>query len=469
MAENQKKTRKNADKMPWGRFFAWKTRDIALSVITFIIQSYLLLYCTNQLGLDSGIIGVLILAARIVDAFTDLAGGFLVDRTNTKLGKARPYEICILLAWICMIALFCTNAAWSTPLKYVYVFIMYLLIYSVFATMLNACQTPYMVRAFNGRRSIINKVASYGGMVTMGFSIVVALIFPKLYNSWIVIGNGGAAAWRNLILLFGIPMMIVGIIRFLTVREDSSIDADQAGKKLELREALQMLRTNPYVWSLGGMVGLYQLAIGFGAGSFFFQYVVGDAGKFSYVSAISILLLPLMIAFPMLIKKIGISKLFMLCAAISTVGYGVVFLAGSSLPVVFAGVVFSVIVSLCCSYLQAPCVLNVATYNEYKGMHRMEGTSGVIMNFMYKALNGIGTGLTGILLSVSGFISSTGTEVVKQPGSAIMMIRMLYSILPALCTLGIIFCALHFSKLEKQLPQIEAEIKLHKESKSTVE
>ena len=44
------------------------------------------------------------------------------------------------------------------------------------------------------------------------------------------------------------------------------------------------------------------------------------------------------------------------------------------------------------------------------------------------------------------------------------MIRCLYTLIPALCLAGIILCALHFSRLEKQMPEIEKEIKIRKEA-----
>ena len=463
MAKEKQVKTPNPDRMPWGRFFAWKTRDIALAAVTVIINGYLLLYCSNQLGLDTRIIGILILAARIVDAVTDVLAGYIVDNTNTKLGKARPYEICIVLEWLCMIALFFANAQWATFFKYAYVFILYILIYSVFNTMLNANQSPYMVRAFNGNRSIITKVASFGGIVSMAGSIVVSMTFPRLYNSWVVLGNGGAAAWRKLIIIYAIPMMILGIIRFLTVKEDPSVDAGQS-KKMDLKEALTMLKTNPYAWSFGGMIGLYQMAVGFGAGAIYFQYIVGNAGAFGIVSAMGMMLLPIMLVFPTLIKKMGMTKLFIIFAAAAVVGYVTVFFAHGSLAMVYVGIVVTNLISLPCSYLQTPGIMDIASYNEYKGMHRMEGTSGVVMNFLSKALNGVGTGLTGILLGFAGYVSSTGGEVVTQPDSAIMMIRLLYSLIPGLCVAGIILCSLHFMKLEKQMPQINAELKARKEA-----
>ena len=464
MSKEQNAVNVNPDKMPWGRFFAWKTRDVALAGVTVIISAYLLLYCSNTLGLDPKIVGILLLVARLVDAVTDVMAGYIVDNTNTRWGKARPYEICIVLEWLCVILLFSTGPQWSTALKYVWVFLMYILVYSIFGTMLAANQTPYLVRAFNGNSRLVTKVASYGGLVSMAGSIAVSMSFPRLYNAWIVNGGGGAPAWRKLILIYAIPLALIGIVRMLTVKEDPSVDAGQSAQKLNLKEAITMLKTNPYAWSWGGMIGLYNMIVGFGAGSYYFQYIVGNAGAFGIVSAFAIVLLPVMLIFPVLIKKLGMSKLFILTAVLSILGYVTVFFSGGKLTMVYAGIIITNLISLPCSYLQAPGVLQIANYNEYKGMHRMEGTSAVVMNFLMKALNGIGTGLTGILLGMAGFISTTSNEVVAQPDSALFMIRCLYTLIPALCLAGIILCALHFSRLEKQMPEIEKEIKIRKEA-----
>ncbi len=452
------------DKMPWGRFFAWKTRDVALAGVTVILSGYLLLYSSNTLGLDPKIVGLLLLAARLVDAITDLMAGYIVDNTNTKLGKGRPYEICIVFQWICVILLFMCGPSWSTTIKYVWVFLMYVLVYSVFGTMLAACQTPYLIRAFNGNSKLVTKVASFGGIVSMAGSIVISMTFPRLYNAWIVQGNGGAAAWRKLIIIYAIPLALFGLIRMILVKEDPNVDAGQSAQKLNIKEAITMLKTNPYAWSWGGMIGLYNMIVGFGAGSYYFQYIVGDAGAFGIVSAFAIVLLPVMIIFPALIKKLGMSKLFIVASVLSILGYITVFFSHGNLGMVYTGIVVTNLISLPCSYLQAPGILQIANYNEYKGMHRMDGTSAVVMNFLMKALNGVGTGLTGILLGAAGYVATTQNEVITQPDSALNMITWLYSLIPAICLVGIILCALHFNKLEKEMPMIEAEIARRKEN-----
>jgi len=83
-----------------------------------------------------------------------------------------------VLEWICVVLLFSTSPQWSTAMKYAWVFIMYILVYSIFGTMLAAKQTPYLIRAFNGNSRLVTKVASYGGLVSMAGSIAISMTFP---------------------------------------------------------------------------------------------------------------------------------------------------------------------------------------------------------------------------------------------------------------------------------------------------
>ncbi len=92
----------------------------------------------------------------------------------------------------------------------------------------------------------------------------------------------------------------------------------------------------------------------------------------------------------------------------------------------------------------------------------MEGTTGIVSGFTSKVMGGVGTGLTAILISAAGFISTKGNEVVTQPDSALLMIRMCYSLLPMFCMILIALCGLHFRKLTRKMPEIQAELEARK-------
>ena len=60
---------------------------------TFILSSsFMLKFYTDVMGIHAAVVGVLMMAARFVDAFTDVAMGQIVDRSKpTKDGKFKPW------------------------------------------------------------------------------------------------------------------------------------------------------------------------------------------------------------------------------------------------------------------------------------------------------------------------------------------------------------------------------------------
>ena len=82
-------------------------------------------------------------------------------------------------------------------------------------------------------------------------------------------------------------------------------------------------------------------------------------------------------------------------------------------------------------------------------MFRLEGSLSAINGFATKLGAGLGAGLLGILLGLAGY---DGTAAV-QTASAINMVRMLYSLIPAALYI-LVYLAFHLYKLDKLMPEI---------------
>jgi len=442
------------DRFPVGRFFAWKSRDISLGG-QIIVLGYLSIYASTVLGMPVALVGGLMMASKIIDAFTDLFAGFIIDNTRTKLGMARPYELCIIGGWVTTVLLFCCPPQWSIIAKSVWLFCMYALTCSIFQTFLYAAAQPYTVRAWKNRSQII-KMASYGGIVTTLGSAVVSVGFPRLMGSLATSAGG----WRSLVLIFAVPLALIGILRFVFVKEQYEPEGSRPDEKTSVKEIAEMLRRNPYTWYTGVMVGMQQIILGMGAATYYFTYIVGDIGKYGTLQAFTILMLALMFIFPRLMKKMSVASLVILGCSIGAAGYIVNFFAGSSMAMLIVAFFATGFSQLPVSYLQAPMLMEVSAYNEYIGLPRMDSSASAIMNFMAKFCNALGAGILGILLQMCGFISTTDAAAgVEQPGSAIFMIRCLYSLIPVIFMVISIIAATRFNKLSAMMPQIEEELK----------
>lgn len=83
----------------------WATRGVSAG-LNVVLCMQIAFYCTDIIGLNATIVGTLFLVSKIVDAFTDLDFGFLLDKTHTRLGKARPYEVFIIFEWLFTVLMF---------------------------------------------------------------------------------------------------------------------------------------------------------------------------------------------------------------------------------------------------------------------------------------------------------------------------------------------------------------------------
>lgn len=449
--------KKNAAKvkgprLPVGKFFAWKSPDVSIAANFVIVNSYLTLFCTDFLGMDPATVGMIMLISNVIDAITDVLICYIVDNTHTKWGKARPYEIGAVGVWVCTLAMFYTPEGWSQGLKIAWIFFMYTFAYGVFNTARGGAQTPYMIRAFDNNRTLIGKVSSYGGLVTTLGSMVVSVSFPIMMAKMAT----SPAGWRTLLTIYGVPMLILALPRLLFVKENPEVDAGQQTDKVKLIDIFKMIIKNKYAWYYAGVMLLYNMVTSLGVTSYYFKYVVGNTAVQGVMSIFSIIMLPLMVFMPQLLKRWSAPQIFMGGSVLAVGGYLVAFIAKDSIPLLMVGGMMTALAMLPISYLGNLVIMDLCTYNEYNGMARMDSSTTVLSNNLSGQLGqGIGGALTGLVLSASGYIAAEGDAIVAQPESAVLAIRILYAIVPLVLMIGIAICSHFLSKLNKEMPEIE--------------
>ena len=447
------------DKLPLWKPLAWKTSDITAAGAFLIINTYLTIFCTDFLGMDPAVVGTLLLVSNIIDFITDLIGGFIVDNTKSKWGKGRPYELCIFGVTICTTIMFFTPNEWSMGVKYAWIFFMYTLTFGVFNTLRQAAMQTYTVRAFNKNRTVIGKLGSFGGPITTLGSMVVSLSFPKLMASMVT----GAADWGKLVMIYMIPLSLLAIVRFLTIKENPDVDSGLVSDKVDLKTIWAMAKTNKYCWYLMGIMCMFHTVQSLSVTSYYFKYIVGDMGMAGIISIMGTLMLPIMLIFPVFLKKHSAAKIVLVTGIISMVGYAINGFAGANIGMLLGAAFLYSLVKLPVSYLQGVLQLDIATYNEYNGLPRMDASiSAVFRGFGEQIGQGLGAFFVGIALSAAGYVESAGAEVVAQPESALSVITFLFSWAPMILTAGMIVFALLLDGLHKRMPEIEAELAARK-------
>ena len=209
---------------------------------------------------------------------------------------------------------------------------MYLFANSIFNTFLSANGTVYMVRAFTSEKQYVS-LSTYGGVVPMLIVAVFNIIFPSLMGTLAT----SQAGWIKLVAIFAVPMTVLGMLRFFVVKETRDIDAKSDHQKVELRDILEVLKKNPYIYILSLASLVMNIITNMGVNVFYFTDIVGNVGLMGVLAATQFIILPLMFIFPQILKKISVMKLIRIGILCAIVGFTINFFAGSNLVLLIIG------------------------------------------------------------------------------------------------------------------------------------
>ena len=106
MNGNQEKTYLN-----WYNKIGYGSGDIAGNVVYALLSAFVMIFLTDTVGMNAGIVGTLIAVSKLFDGVSDIFFGSLIDKTHTRMGKARPWMLygnfgCA----VCLVAIFCIPA-----------------------------------------------------------------------------------------------------------------------------------------------------------------------------------------------------------------------------------------------------------------------------------------------------------------------------------------------------------------------
>lgn len=165
---------------------------------TFILSSsFLMKFYTDVMDVPGAAVGAIMMIARFVDAFTDVAMGRICDRSKyTKAGKFKPWilRMCGPVALMSFLMYQSSLADLSQTAKIAYLFVTYILWGSVFYTSVNI---PYgsmasAISADPSDRQSLSTFRTMGGMLAGGIITagVPMIAYDKKINGNEVL-NGG--------------------------------------------------------------------------------------------------------------------------------------------------------------------------------------------------------------------------------------------------------------------------------------
>ncbi len=444
--------------LKWYNKIGYGSGDIAGNVVYAFLSAFVMVYLTDTIGLAAGVVGTLIAVSKLFDGFTDVFFGSMIDKTHSKMGKARPWMIYGYIGCaITLVGVFAIPTSLGTTAQYAWFFIAYTLLNGVFYTANNI--------AYSALTSLVTKNSKE--RVQMGsyrfiFAFATSLLIQSVTVQFVEVLGGGAGAWRTVAIIYAIIGLIVNTISGFSVNElseeelnDGKADGDE--EKYGLIEAFGLLVKNKFYMMICGTYILQQLySAMIGVGIYYMTWVLHNTNLYSVFSwAVNIPLIISLIFTPTLVGKWkGMYKLNLRGYMLAVVGRGLVVVAGwmGSVPLML---LFTAIAALGQGPWQGDMNAVIASCSEYTYLtqgKRVDGTMYSCTSFGVKVGGGIGTAITGWLLQAAGYVGTATT----QPDSAINMISMMYLVIPFVIEILIMF-VLSRMKVEEACEKIKKE------------
>ena len=421
--------------LKWYNMVGYGSGDIAGNVVYALLSSFVMIYLTNTVGLNSGIVGTLIAVSKFFDGFTDVFFGSMIDKTKSKMGKARPWMFWGFFGCaITLFGVFAIPVDMGRTAQYAWFFIAYTLLNGVFYTANNI--------AYSALTALVTKNSSE--RVQMGsyrfiFAFSTSLLIQTITVSAVDWLGGGAAGWRAVAFIYCMVGIITNTLAVLSVKELSEEELN-AGKvaeekkddKLTLLQSAKLLFTNKYYVMICGVYILQQL---YGAminvGIYFMTYVLLDKDLYgTFAWAVNIPLIIALVFTPTLVAKWkGMYKLNKYSYMIATVGRLLVVVAGymGSVPLML---LFTAVAALGQGPWQGDMNAVIACCSEYTYLTKKKHIDGAMYSCTslgVKIGGGLGIALSGWLLELSGFVNG---DYAVQPDSCINMMYIMYLWIP---------------------------------------
>ena len=448
--------------LKWYNMVGYGSGDIAGNVVYALLTSFVMIYLTNTVGLKAGIVGTFIAVSKIFDGFTDVFIGSMIDKTKSRMGKARPWMLWGFFGCaITLFAVFAIPTSLGKTAQYAWFFIAYTLLNAVFYTANNI--------AYSALTALVTKNSKE--RVQMGSFRFIFAFSTSLLIQTITVGavdalGGGAAGWRTMAIIYCIVGIITNSIAVYSVKElpeeelNEDVNEDKE-EKLTLIQSAKLLITNKYYIMICGVYVLQQL---YGAminiGIYFMTYVLLNKNLFGVFSwAVNIPLIIALVFTPALVAKWkGMYKLNKYSYMIATIGRLLVVVAGymGSVPLML---LFTAIAALGQGPWQGEMNAVIASCSEYtylKTGKRVDGTMYSCTSLGVKIGGGLGTAIAGWMLDLSGFVNG---DMAVQPDSCIHMMYFMYLWLPFIMDL-LITVILSFMNVEDANKKLKKNITL---------
>lgn len=441
--------------LKWYNKVGYGSGDVAGNVVYAFLSTFVMIYLTNTVGLNAGIVGTLIALSKLFDGVTDIFFGSMIDKTKSRMGKARPWMLYGYVGCaVTLIGVFAIPESMGQTAQYAWFFIAYSLLNAVFYTANNIAYSALTALITKNSRERV-EMGSYRFI----FAFSTSLLIQSVTIKFVEIMGGGSSGWRMVAIIYAVIGLVVNTLSVLSVKElpeeELNNNASSAvDEKYSLIEAAKLLFSNKYYIMICVTYILQQIySAMLSMGIYYMMYVLNDEDLFPIFSwAINIPLIIALLITPWLVAKWqGLYKLNLVGYAVGTIGRALVVVAAymGSVPLML---VFTAVAAFGMGPWQGNMNAVIANCSEYTYMtkkKRVDGTMYSCTSLGIKLGGGIGTAITGWLLEFSKFDKNLDVQL----DSCLNMLHIMYLWIPFIICIVItlIMSQMNVEKANQQL------------------
>ncbi len=387
-------------------------------LLNAVLATYLNVYYTDVLNL-TGVWGGLFLTlfpivSKIIDAITNVVMGYIIDRTKTKQGKARPWLLLSApLIAVTGVLLFVVPSG-NQKLQIAWVMISYNLFYSFAYTIYNmshGLMVPLSTRNTiqRGGLSVFNQISTI-----MMSGIVVALVFPMAIMPALGVNKSLWIIVMSVLSIIALPLTLLEY--YFTKERVTEEQADSDAQRVSFAKQLKIVFSDKYLWIIFVYFLIYTAGTVFkNLGLVYYcNYVLG-----TYNDGITQMLVSVIGGVPMgigiflvwpLAKKFGKRNVTMWGFVLYAIGSAICWMFPTNLYIVLVGQFIKNIGGLPCAYVFMALFADALDHVEWKSGVRCDGIAMSVYNIIAVALVGVCTGIFNSLLAKAGYIAPSLNE-----------------------------------------------------------
>ena len=387
---------------------------VGKDMVYMLSASYVLYYFQDVLGVSAIAMGVILLAARVFDAFNDPIMGIIVAKTQTRWGKFRPWlMIGTVTNAIILFIMFAAPPALDGKGLVAYAAVTYIL-WGVTYTMMDI---PYwsMIPAFTeggkereGLTTLARSCAGVGSALITVFTMIA------------VHALGGAderVGFRWFSLLIAILFIVFISITCINIKEKSTVDM----KSPSVGEMFKALIQNDQAMAIVIAIVLINCAIYITSNLviYFFKYDFGGVnwyGSYTYFNIFggAIQILSMMLFYPLLRKFRSNFQIFYICLASAIIGYAtllaIAFTRMTNVFILFIPAFFIFAANGVLQVLTTVFLANTVDYGELKNNRRDESVIFSMQTFVVKLASGVAAFIASICLQINKLSNEAVTQ-----------------------------------------------------------